>query len=125
MLKEALTLLTTCDSTNVSLMQGHLRQSWISFNPSGLMEILLSPHDCRLRGLVNSSWIAIDRKSQQAESLRVRHKTQEIDCTCGELIDTYEHLTPVRGIVHTNTGSDPSDKDVQYIMERLTTKCSL
>ena len=86
-LKEALTLITMSDSTDVMRMQGHLRQSWISLNPSGLLVILLSPHDRRLRGLVNSSWIAIDRKSQQAESLGVRHKTQEIDCTCGELTD--------------------------------------
>ena len=89
------------------------------------MEILLSPHDRRLRGLVNSSWIAIDRKSQQAETLGVRHKTNDIDCTCGELLDTYHLLTPVRGLVHTSTGSDLSDKDVQFIMERLNLKLSL
>ena len=87
-------------------------QGWISLNPSGLLVILLSPHHRRLRGLVNSSWIAIDRKSQQAESLGVRHKINEIDCTSGELIDTYEHLTPVHGFVHISTGSDLSDKDV-------------
>ena len=111
-LKEALLLFTTSDLNDVPSMEGHLRQSWIQFNPSDLMEILLSPHDRKLRGLVNSSWICIDRNSQQAVSLGVRQKSTNVNCLCGEVIDTYLFLTPVPGLVHTCTGAVNSEKDV-------------
>ena len=49
----------------------------------------------------------------------VRQKSINVNCSCGDLIDSYLFLTPVPGLVLKGTGAANSEKNVQFIIERF------